>query len=357
MDSLLNQLMKPLIHRIALLEFLGELFRDLSAITSIKYSRHRNQLEEMLPAIGNSNSWFTNESIYRSIAIWGETLLPENIRQWKSSYDLSSQRVDSKIVFVIMAGNIPMVGFHDFISTLLSGNRFVGKLSSRDTILFPLIRKWIIEFDHEWERYIELTSEFISEVDAVIATGSNNTSRLIRQRFTGCPMIIRHNRNSIGLLTKNENNKDLEELAKDILWYYGLGCRNTSLLFIPENYKLDQLVKIIEGTEMARSASYDHNLAYQRAKASMHNNNVIDAKKILFSNKFDLNSPLGMVNYTYYKNPGEIEKFRKINSGQIQCVVGNPQKWINVIPFGKSQKPALNDYADGVDTLKFLINL
>lgn len=357
MDSLLNQPMRSLIHRIKLLQFLGELFRDISSDLPHKFTREFKQLEDQLPAITSSNPWFTADSIYRAISTWGDTLSHTAIKRWHSEYNLSDENGLSRKVLVIMAGNIPLVGFHDFICTIISGHHFLGKLSSRDNILFPLIQSWILEYDNEWENYIELTTSINPEVDIIIATGSNNTSRLISQKFTNVPGIIRHNRNSIGLVSENDNKTDLENLAKDILWYYGLGCRNVSLLFFPADYDLSSFIQIIEKVKMFLPAPFEHNLIYQRAKNSMHNIIVRDAGKILFINDENLNSPLGIVHYTYYSDQDEIDLFRKNNSSQIQCTVGNPDRWTNVIPFGQSQKPELNDYADGIDTLKFLISL
>ncbi len=353
----MNQLMRSLIHRIRLLQFLGELFRDISSDLPHKFTSEFKQLEDQLPAIMTSNPWFTADSVYRIVSTWGETLRPEAIEEWHSEYNLSDENGESRKVLVIMAGNIPLVGFHDFICTILSGHRFVGKLSSRDNILFPLIQSWILEYDNEWESYIELTSSINPEIDVIIATGSNNTSRLMSQKFANVPGIIRHNRNSIGLVSAYDNKTDLENLAKDILWYYGLGCRNVSLLFIPTDYDLNPFFQILEKFKMFLPAPFENNIIYQRAKNSMHNIKVKDAGKILMINAASLNSPLGIVHYTYYNNPTDIDLFRTNNSSKIQCTVGNPNKWINVIPFGQSQKPELNDYADGVDTLKFLISL
>ncbi len=349
--------MKPLEHRIALLEFLGDLFRDLSSKVPLKYPRQSKQLQELLPLISTQNPWFTSDSVFQVILTWGQTLSQKAIRKWHSEYYFGERSLTSRVIMVIMAGNIPMVGFHDFLCTLLSGHRFLGKLSSRDNILFPLLRKWILEFDEEWNDYIEFTTDILPEAGVIIATGSNNTSRIIKQQFSGKPMIIRHNRNSIGLLSGNESREDLKEIAKDILWFYGLGCRNISLLYLPDGFDLFSFIQIIKNTKMIIPAPYKNNLSYQRAKAALHNTLYNDAGKLLFVESSELNSPLGLIHYIYYKSSNEIEQFRKIYAEQIQCTVGDPDHWDKVIEFGNSQKPGLSDYADGVDTLEFLINL
>ncbi len=349
--------MRPLDRRFALLEFLGELFRDISSEVPDKYPRQAQQLQDQLKTISHLNPWFTSDSVYLAISNWGQSLTSNSILSWASGYDLPGDFVIPKTVMVIMAGNIPMVGFHDFLCTILSGHRFVGKLSSRDRILFPMVIEWILEFDQDWKTFLQFATSIPPDPEIIIATGSNNTSRLISQRFAGRSMIVRHNRNSIGLLSGEESESELENLADDILLYYGLGCRNVSMILLPVGFELSTLTRIIERTDMILPSPFENNLKYQRAKAGMHDIPFTDAGKILFINKNELNSPLGIIHFSYYKNPFEAELFRTENSNQIQLTVGNPAVWKNVIPFGNSQKPGLSDYADGVDTLEFLINM
>jgi len=285
--------MRQLEKRISLLEFLGELFRDISSEEPVKYQPQTGQLRDKLGVISRSNPWFTEESILMALSTWGETLTTEAISDWRSKYTIPRSGRNPKLVNVIMAGNIPLVGFHDFICTVLSGHYFFGKLSSRDNLLFPLILKWILEWDPAWKAYIEFGSALPEEPDIIIATGSNNTSRLISGKYAGRPMIIRHNRSSIGLLTGSESPSDLDKLAGDILWYYGLGCRNLSLLYIPPGYDLQKLSRIIQDADMDLPKPYHNNLLYQRVKADIHRTQYIDAGKLLLINKADLNSPLG----------------------------------------------------------------
>jgi hypothetical protein len=349
--------MKPFEHRISLLHHLGEIFREVSSLKPIKHLVKYQELQNSLQKINDQNPWFTKEFILLSISTWGETLTPEAISKWHMKYLIPDKTPKSRSVTVIMAGNIPLVGFHDFVCTILSGNIFLGKLSSRDSILFPLIRNWIIEIDPEWDGYIQLTHNIPENPEIIIATGSNNTSRMVRQQYSTERKIVRHNRSSIGLVNGNETKEDLEQLSSDILSYFGLGCRNVSLLFIPEGFDILKLADIISEIEIELPPPYMNNLKYQRAKAGVNNETMLDGGKLLFKQSRDLNSPLAMIHYDYYRDPKEIEVFLRSHQNQIQCMVGNPEHWDDVVPFGQSQKPELDDYADGIDTMEFLINL
>ena len=349
--------MRPLEYRIELIEYLGKLFRGLSSPYPAGFERQSRQLQENMPFITESNPWFTGESIYRVISTWGEVLTTENIKNWASAYDLTRKASLSQTVLVIMAGNIPLVGFHDFLCTVMSGNKFTGKLSSRDKMLFPIILEWILDYDPAWKSYFDFTLDIQTDPGILIATGSNNTARLMSRKYSGRPAIIRANRHSIGLLTGNETESDLESLICDILWYYGLGCRNVSLLFIPEGFDPSLIAKSIEKADTELPQPYLNNLKYRRALAGLQQTDFIDAGKMLLFNNPGLHSPLGALHFSWYKNKTEPELFRAANSEMIQCSVGESSEWKDVIPFGMSQKPGLNEYADGVDTLEFLLSL
>ncbi len=349
--------MRPLHQRKELIKYLGQLFRGVSSDGKGEFRQHAISLENKIPEIIQSNQWFTRESIYRVIKIWGDTLEEKEIEAWESIYNDHLNSTHSKKVMVIMAGNIPLVGFHDFLSTIITGHHFMGKLSSRDNILFPLIKDWIIDFDPGWEEYIQLSTKPFPDIDALIATGSNNTAKFIERRYSGKPKIIRHNRNSLAILSGEESEQELERLSQDILWYYGLGCRNTSLLFIPEDYELNNFIKILEEFNTELPKPYINNLRYQRSKALMHKIDIVDAGKILLIPNPGLNSPLACLYIRRYSNPDEIHSFRNENQDNIQCVVGKPEIWTDALDFGMSQLPGLKDYADGIDTIDFLLGL
>ena len=349
--------MTTLNQRISLLSFLGDLFRDISLPNPKSRVTEAEQLKDALPVIQESNPWFTPESVYRAISIWGQTLSPGAISEWISKYNLSGIPRASRSVMVIMAGNIPMVGMHDFICTLLAGHRFIGKLSSKDKLLFPLIKKWITNFDDDWHAYIDFTEKAANDVEVVIATGSNNTSRIIREAYSGTASIIRHNRNSVALLTGKESDADLRGLADDILLFFGLGCRSVSRLFTPPGYDLSKLAGIINDYQFSLPVSMLNNLRYQKALAALHEYRFIDAGKICFIRNEGLNSPVGTVYYSDYNDVKDIEIFRSVNRNNIQCCIGDPEIWDSVTGFGNAQSPALDDYADGIDTMKFLIDL
>lgn len=343
--------------RISLLNYLGELFRDISSDRPVRYVKEAEQLTRLLPAVEKANPWFTGNSVLFALRTWGESLYQDKIEKWILPYNLEKNSYECRDIFVIMAGNIPLVGMHDFLCVLLSGHRFTGKLSSRDNLLLPLIKEWITNFDKDWEELITFTAHAGGKAEVVIATGSNNTSRIIRETYSGAKRIIRHNRNSIALLSGKETDAELEKLADDILLYYGLGCRNVSGIFIPANYSLDKLVDIIKNYQIQLPESILNNLIYQRAIASMHSRDLIDAGKVLLIRDEGLNSPIGTVYFSEYRDVNEIKFFRTANMTNIQCVVGNPTVWDGVIGFGKAQKPELYEYADGIDTIEFLMNL
>lgn len=349
--------MIPLNQRIATLTHLGDLFRDITSNKPVRYVQEAEQLKQLLPVIEKANPWFTGHSVLHVLGTWGESFHQDKIEKWIEPYGLGRIKYEERDVLVIMAGNIPLVGMHDFVCVLLTGHRFTGKLSSRDNILFPLIRDWIIRFDRGWKDYIDLTEDKNYKAGVVIATGSNNTGMIIRQNYPGAKSIIRHNRNSIALLGGGESDEDLEKLAEDIMLYYGLGCRNVSRLFVPRGYSLENLVDKLKNYPVSLPASLLNNLKYQRALAEIHNREFMDAGKLLLIRDVGLNSPIGTVYFSEYSDINEISLFRSLNSINIQCTVGDPEKWDTVTAFGEAQSPPLCEYADGIDTINFLIKL
>ena len=341
--------------RTGLITMIGEIFRDLSSDHPGVYKQEYDSLQAVLDKIQSANPWFTPFSVKHSIKVWGQTLTYSNVSEWAASYRLNDTRREIKRVNVIMAGNLPLVGFHDFLSVLITGYKFIGKMSSKDNILFPLISDWIFNYDKTWEDYIDLKTEIDTEPQILIATGSNNTSRLIKGKYPGIPSIIRHNRNSIGVVKGDETKEDLELLAQDIMLHYGLGCRNISLLFIPSRWEIKALVNTIKDFEIPLPEPYLNNLKYQKAKLTINKIKYIDAGKMLLLYGDLLHSPLGTVNLMKYDSIDEIRTFININKGNIQCTAGSPAYIQGAIPFGESQSPDLMDYADGIDTVQFLL--
>ena len=258
---------------------------------------------------------------------------------------------------MILAGNIPLVGFHDVICVLLSGNIPLIKLSSKDRLILPfLLNKWnelsggILEF-----HFVEKLENY----DAVIATGSNNTARYLEYYFKDVPNIIRKNRTSIGVLKGNETNEEIQALAEDIFRYFGLGCRNVTRLFIPAEMPLDRLFEnFINFKEIINHNQYANNYDYNRAIYLLNQEQFWDNNFVMLKEDEKLFSPLSIINFSRYETINDVQNFLSENEENIQCIVANSTLEIPAaIGFGEAQHPELDTYADNVDTMAFLSNL
>jgi hypothetical protein len=298
------------------------------------------------------NGWFTPEQVYFAINSWAKALTEENLDKWLSQYDLSN--VKPKTVGLILAGNIPLVGFHDFLSVLISGHKVLVKTSSNDQHLIKFLAKYSISVNPEIENYITFTDGKLENFDAVIATGSNNTARYFEFYFKDKPSIIRKNRNSVAVLTGNETHEDLVNLGEDIFRYFGLGCRNVSKLFVPKNYDFQPFFKAIyEYKDVIFYEKYSNNYDYNKAVFLMSNFKLLDNEFLTLKEDSSYASPISSVFYEYYESLEEIKKQLENDSEQIQCIVSKDIVE-NSIAFGETQKPNLWDYADTIDTLAFL---
>lgn len=254
-----------------------------------------------------------------------------------------------------MAGNIPLVGFHDFLAVLLTGNSVLAKLSSNDTVLLPFLTKYLISVEPSLERAIVFTEEMLSDYDRVIATGSNNTARYFSYYFGHKPHIIRKNRNSVGILTGNESEDQLKTLGEDIFRYFGLGCRSVSKVFVPEGYDFDTLFKaIFPFRSVLEHTKYTNNYDYNKAIYLMSEFKVLDNGFMMLKEDQNYASPIATLFYETYDSLETVQQRITRDQEHIQCVVaqGIIEGEIN---FGKTQKPSLTDYADGVDTVDFLL--
>jgi hypothetical protein len=301
------------------------------------------------------NGWFTQDQVYHSIQSWAIALQEENLNKWLSKYDFSE--VEPKTVGLILAGNIPLVGFHDFLSVLISGHNVLVKTSSNDQHLIKFLAKYLITFSPEIENRITFTDAKLENFDAVIATGSNNTARYFEYYFKDKPNIIRKNRNSVAVLNGKETQEDLVNLGEDIFRYFGLGCRNVSKLFVPKDYNFDAFFKAIyEYKDVIFYEKYSNNYDYNKAVFLMSNFKLLDNEFLTLKEDISYASPISSVFYERYENIEDIKKQLEKDADQIQCVVSNGVIE-NSIPFGKTQQPELWDYADNVDTLLFLNKL
>lgn len=301
------------------------------------------------------NGWFTPENVYFSIQSWATALTEDNLNQWLSRYDF--ENVPPKTVALILAGNIPLVGFHDFLSVLISGHKVLVKTSSNDQKLLPFLAKYLIAIDTRLAEFITFSEGKLEGFDAVIATGSNNTARYFEFYFKDKPSIIRKNRNSVAVLNGKETKEDLVNLGEDIFRYFGLGCRNVSKLFVPKEYDFDAFFKaIFEYKDVIYYEKYANNYDYNKAVFLMSNFKLLDNEFLTLKEDNSHASPISSVFYERYENLEEIQSRLQEDKDKIQCIVSN-NLVENSIPFGKTQQPELWDYADNVDTIAFLLEI
>jgi len=309
-------------------------------------------------AKGNHNLWFTPDFIDFALTETANSLQKENLEQWIAKYPELQKQKSNKRAGVITAGNIPLVGFHDFLSVLISGNIFVGKLSSKDDKLMPAIIKMLIEIEQEFKSRISLTEGKLESFDAVIATGSNNSARYFEYYFGKYPHIIRKNRNSVAVLTGNETDGELQGLADDIFLYFGLGCRSVSKLFLPDGYELDTVFRnSLKHKNVINHNKYANNYDYNRAIYMMNRIDFKDNGIMLMKEDIGYASPVSVVYYEHYSKPDTVKKRLQTDNEMIQCVVSKEELVDNTVNFGETQKPKLWDYADNIDTIEFLVNL
>ena len=297
------------------------------------------------------NAWFIPDFIDLSISQIAERFLQRDLlEKWTSEYQIPEQEKAPKKIGLVMAGNIPLVGFHDFLCCFISGHNPVIKLSTRDSWLFPAILDFLNKKNPATADQI-LVSSMLKGMDAYIATGSNNSARYFDYYFGKYPSLIRRNRTSIAVLEGDETPEELEKLADDVFLYFGLGCRNVTQIHVPENYDFVPLLGAFRKyLWMADHHKYKNNYDYRLSLAILNRLPYMTNDCLLMLENDSPFSPIAVLHYTYYK---EIKKsFSMENAENLQCVVG--RQWL---PFGKSQRPELSDYADGTDTMKFLRSL
>ncbi len=298
------------------------------------------------------NSWFTPEFIVRSVSeIANRYLLKETLEKWAISYQLPEQTDFSKKIGVVMAGNIPLVGFHDFLSVFISGHRAVIKPSSKDAVLIRHLVAVMQDMNPDVKTLVSF-SEMLKGCDAYIATGSNNSSRYFEYYFGKYPHIIRRNRTSVAVLSGTETGDELNALADDVYLYFGLGCRNVTKIYVPENYDfLPLLTSFKKYNYLAEHHKYKNNYDYNLALHILNKKFYMTNESIILAEENSPFSPISQLNYELYTDENSILTSLK-NHPEIQCIVSR-----QTIPFGQSQCPSVNDYADGVDTLSFLKEL
>lgn len=298
------------------------------------------------------NPWFSKGNIDTAISSITIMLERENLISWLSNYSIKEKEI--KTILLIMAGNIPFVGFHDLLCILISGNKAIIKMSSKDNVLMKSIIDQIIFINPQMKDFIIISNEIVKcKFDATIATGSDNSSKYFDYYFNPDNSIIRKNRRSIAVIDGTETQKELELFADDIFLYFGLGCRSISKVFLPINYDLDKLFKaFFKYKDIIKHLKYANNYDYNKTIYLMNKQNLLDNGFVLLKEDSSLQSPISMLFYQYYNNREDLDRYIKLNASLFQCIVSKHD-----VPFGKSQFPRLNDYADNIDTLNFLLKI
>lgn len=298
------------------------------------------------------NGWFVPAFIDLSVNNIGKEFLQKDIlEKWTSSYNIPSENTYPKKIGIIMAGNIPLVGFHDLLSVFIAGHKAIIKPSSKDSVLIKHLVAKLIEWDNTVSEYI-VFADMLKGCDAYIATGSNNSAGYFEYYFEKYPHIIRRNRTSVAFITGTETNEQLEALADDVFLYFGLGCRNVTKLYVPQEYDFVPLINAFKKySYLADHHKFKNNYDYNLALHILNHTFYMSNEALLLIENESVFSPISQVNYQFYTDAGQTITALKENK-DIQCIVGK-----DFIPFGNAQTPAISDYADGIDTLQFLTGL
>ena len=328
--------------RISLFSSLGELIKNS---LDAKFEEKINQAIQL-------NPWFTKHHIITSFNSISQMLEKENLVNWICSYNLSE--IKSKDVLIITAGNIPIVGFHDLLCVLISGHKAILKISSKDNILMKYIIELLISLDSRIADYIVIVDDIVkNKYDALIATGSDNSSKYFNYYFKDYKSIIRKNRRSVAILNGEETEEDLKQLAKDIFLYFGLGCRNVSKLYLPSGYDTDKLFNaFFDYKDVINHLKYSNNYDYNKTVYLMNSEKLLDNGFVLLKEDKSIQSPVATVFFEYYNNRSELNDFIEENKVLFQCIVSKDD-----IEFGQTQFPKINDYSDQVDTIEFLLSI
>lgn len=298
------------------------------------------------------NPWFTQRNIRSAIDEWKKLLNEENLKLWLLSYKLNTLE-KSKDILVVMASNIPLVGFHDFLSVLILGHNIVIKMSENDNVLLKTIIKALLVINPKFKNKIAFIDDIKNKkFNAVIATGSDNSAKYFEYYFRDIKKIIRKNKRSLAILDGTESDLQLKGLANDVFAFFGLGCRNISKVFLKRGFDLNRLFDAFYVyNNIIKHKKYRNNYEYNKTIFLMGKNKLIENGFLLMKEDYSLQSPVAMLYYEYYDQISSVTDFVKDNVDQLQCVVSK-----NDIPFGSTQEPKLWDYADGIDTIEFLKN-
>ena len=331
-------------YRIKAFSKLGEKLKGQNAIPS-----------EIIFKAGQQNNWFTPENISLALNSLLKLMNAETLQNWVKQYKLSN--IDLKRIGVIMAGNVPLVGFSDFLAIIMSGHIAKMKLSSQDNVLLPYIVEELLMIAPDLASQIQFV-ERLTGIDAVIATGSDNTSRYFEYYFAKYPHIIRKNRSSCAILNGKETEEDINQLRHDIFSYYGLGCRNVSKVYFPKDYKIEFLLRNLNKYEaIANHHKYHNNYDYNKSIYLINGVHHYDNGFLLLTEDESLVSPISVLFYQKYNNEQHLEEMLMQHNNKIQCIVSKAAWFKGSLPLGQTQQPSLTEYADNVDVMTFLTSL
>ncbi len=338
---------------IAALTDLGTLLRNYCGQTGQGGSKWAAKLDQAVVQAGQQNGWFTRENVFFALEQWGRGLTQEGLAAWLAQYDLSRNR--PKTVGLVLAGNIPLVGLHDLLAVLLTGNRALVRPSSNDRVLPQFICEFLTDALPKGSNRMELTQERFTDFDAIIATGSNNTARYFEYYFGARPHIIRKNRSSVAVLTGKETQDQLTALGHDVFRYFGLGCRSVSKLYVPTGYDFDAFFKAIYPyNRLLDHQKYANNYDYNKAVYLMSEFKILDNGFLMLKEDTGFGSPIATLFYEPYQDQEALAETLRQHADKLQCVVGQGPT-ADRVPFGATQTPSLTDYADNVDTIDFLL--
>jgi len=312
-----------------------------------------NPLFKAIVQAQNKNAWFVKSNSINALKEISNLLELNSLNKLLKAYiELEKELVAPKVIGIVMAGNIPLVGFHDLLCVLVSGHKAKVRLSSDDSVLIPTITEILFEMYPEFKNQVEFVSQ-LSGMDAVIATGSNNTARYFDYYFGKYPSLIRKNRNSVAVLNGNESDQELTQLGHDIFDYFGLGCRNVSKLYVPEGYSFNQFFGALEVfSPIMENNKFMNNYDYHRALFLLDGIPFLTNNFLIVRENEAYATPVSVLHDEYYSSVNNLELKLASDKELIQCRVG-----VNGLPFGSAQQPDILDYADGVDTMQWLLSL
>ncbi len=304
---------------------------------------------------GKENGWFTDASVNLALKGMGILLDADRLDRWTKSYPMDS--APARTVGVAMAGNIPAVGFHDFLCVLISGHRLRYKVSSKDTVLLEWVQQTLVDLEPDFAQRIE-RSDRLNDVEAIIATGSDNTYRYFEYYFRNIPHVLRKNRVSCAVIQGDEPEDEIARLGQDIFSYYGLGCRNVASVFVPRDYDVMEFLRRLEGFGPAmENHKYQNNYTYQKSLAMLNQEKFLDNGFLLLKPSEKLISPIAVLHYTEYRDLDDLRNRIDTQRDKLQAIVSARGWYASSLPFGSAQFPQVDDYADGLDTMKFLTSL